>query len=43
MIGGVLITIGVELCLFVAYIILRAKKELKEEETPLMYDEHLGI
>jgi hypothetical protein len=43
MISGVLITIGVELCLFITYLILRAKKELKEEETTLMYDEHLGI
>jgi hypothetical protein len=43
MLSGVLITIGVELCVLIAYIVFRAKRELKEEETPLMYDEHLGI
>lgn len=37
---GILITIGVELCLFITYIYVRAKKELKEE---IITDEHFFI
>jgi hypothetical protein len=43
MLGGVLLVIGVELCLFVAYLIVRAKKELKEEKGPSIIDEHFFI
>ncbi len=42
MLGGALLVIGVELCLFVAYLILRAKKELKEEGSPIT-DDHFFI
>jgi len=42
MIDGILLTIGIELCLFVTYLYFRAKKELKEEGRPIT-DEHFFI
>ena len=42
MLSGVLITIGVEFCLFITYIVFRAKKELKEEGSPIT-DDHFFI
>lgn len=41
---GVVLTIGVELCLFVTYLFVRAKKEIKEEEQRIYFiDEDLYI
>jgi hypothetical protein len=45
MISGIVLTLGVELCLFVTYIVIRAIKENKEEERDRIYwfDEDLYI
>jgi hypothetical protein len=45
MIDGILLTVGIELCLFVTYLYFRAKKELKEEQEGKIYfiDEDLFI
>jgi hypothetical protein len=41
---GVALTLGIEFCLFIAYIFIRAKKELKEEEQRIyFYEEDLYI
>jgi hypothetical protein len=42
---GIVLTICIELCLFVTYIVIRARKEIKEEEQGKTYfiDEDLYI
>jgi hypothetical protein len=44
MIDGILLTVGIELCLFVTYLYFRAKKEIREEENKIYwFDEDLYI
>jgi hypothetical protein len=45
MIDGILLTVGIELCLLVTYIYFRAKKEIREEQEGKIYsiDEDLFI
>jgi len=44
MLSGIVLTIGVELCVFVAYLVVRAIKETKEEQQRIYwFDEDLYI